>query len=171
MLGTFWWLKLTLPERTVLIEGYSSDIYERQSTGLSKARARWVLTFLIIVTLFGFINWVLELKLAVRHSLKRNVSFKNGLQRPIYIINSVDYTELSRNPPSPYRHNITVSLETYPFYVTCITYVMGNCCCKFKLLENYELLSQADVGVSRGSRVNCRGLRVAGRGSRVAGRG
>ena len=47
---------------------------------------------------------------------------------------------------------------------------MGNCCCKFKLLEIYELLSQADVGVSRGSRVNCRGLRVAGRGSRVAGK-
>ena len=48
---------------------------------------------------------------------------------------------------------------------------MGNCCCKFKLLEIYRLLSQADVRVSRGSRVNCRGSRVAGRGSRVAGRG
>ena len=62
MLGTFWWLKLTLPERTFLIGGYLWDIYERQSAGLSKARARWVLTFLIIVTLFGFINWVENVK-------------------------------------------------------------------------------------------------------------
>ena len=43
--------------------------------------------------------------------------------------------------------------------------------CKFKLLEIYRLLSQADVLVSRGSRVNCRGLRVVGRGSRVKSRG
>ena len=42
---------------------------------------------------------------------------------------------------------------------------MGNCCCKFKLLEIYRLLSQADVRVSRGSRVNCRGSRVKSRGS------